>query len=124
MLSEQSNKLLAILCHVDADLELSNYDDALIIPAVIGVICFLPGLLLGQIISQKAAWILIAAILLLSALVGAYYAINSGKREKIFVTKALNEGFSVSEADDFLKLWSDLKSRQRKRAIKSLKKDK
>ena len=108
---ESFDELMPIIDKLDDDGILSY---SLGIPALIGVICFLPGLLLGLLLPRLVTWLLIGSIIILAVIFAAMVSVHDKSYQKKYLKLAAEIGISQEQADEFYVFWSGLNSRARK----------
>ena len=112
---ENFDKLLPIIDKLDEESVLSY---ALGLPALIGTLCFLPGLLLGLLLPRSVTWMLIGLIIILVLLFVLMVSINDKSYQKKYLKSAAEAGVSNQQADEFYEFWRGLNSKARKRIRK------
>ena len=109
------DKLLPIIDRLD-DENIMSY--ALGLPALIGVFCFLPGLLLGLLLPRPVSWLLIGFIVILAVIFPLMMSVADKTYQKKYLKSAEAVGVSREQAEEFQSFWNGLNSKARKRIKK------
>jgi len=118
---EYSDILLPIIEQLD---ENSGIEGLFGLPAVVGVFCFLPGLVIG-VIFPKPISIGLIGLILVTATIAIFLISRTDKvYRKKYIRFAAERGVSSGDAEKNFDFWKGLNSRARKRLMKDLKRRK
>jgi len=94
------------------------------LPAIIGVFCFLPGLIIGIFLPKNISLGLVGLIVIVAAIAILLFSRSDKVYRKKYVKYAKyasERGVSSTDAEDFYAFWKGLNSKARKRLTKDMK---
>jgi len=115
---EHSERLLPIIEQLDDE---GSIADLFGLPALIGVFCFLPGLIIGVLVPRVISLRLVGVIIIVTTIAMLLYSKSDEVYRKKYIKYASEHGVSSTDAEDFFEFWRGLNSRARKRLTKDIK---
>ena len=112
---ENFDKLLPIIDRLDDE---NTLNSTLALPALVGVFCFLPGLLLGLLLPRPISWLLIGFIVIIAVIFATMVSVADKTYQKKYLKSAEAVGVSREQAEEFHSFWNGLNSKARKRIKK------
>jgi len=115
---ENLDKLLPIIERLDDE---GSIAELFGLPAIIGVFCFLPGLIIGIFLPKNISLGLVGLIVIVAAIAILLFSRSDKVYRKKYVKYASERGVSSTDAEDFYAFWKGLNSKARKRLTKDMK---
>jgi len=115
---ENLDKLLPIIERLDDE---GTIADLFGLPAIIGVFCFLPGLIIGILVPKKISLGLVGVIIVVATIAILLLLRSDKVYRKKYIKYASERGVPSTDAEDFFAFWKGLNSKARKRLTNDMK---